>query len=740
MKYNTAKRLMLQWLAHSQTWLNHLSSQKGPRRAFLVGLAAISLIISLAIAGQGGMALSAKPRPKVILVSLDAMNPTLVQKFIKQGVLSDDQGIGLIRKLGVSASQNITATPSLTAVSHVAIGTGATAARNNITANSFHLVASPFASNISGFGAPIGGYDFNNGNAIESSDPTAEPLWIALRKSGKKVIAATFPGADGVDVKVPGVTTSAVIQSSARRTVDFTVPFGAFGGVGAQGFNLTSADFTTAPATVLQQLEAAGKASYSPVQQRVTPETFTAGGVTFNIQAAAIDTTNDKQTNYDTLVFYDVAKGIPAGPFSLPATGPAYVKAVAEKSGKFYLEGTTTKAGTAFYVTKLAPDLATVRFMRYSANFIPATPVVQADVDAINNTVGFWAPQADFRIPERLSPGFEKFPDLELEAAYRDQVKTFVEYQTRVALEAIKRNPDADLALFYIEQPDGSGHQFTLTDPRQATDFTNPNSIGDGQDPNKVERYKRYVEFSYQTADRAIQRLIKLVGTDRKGRPNSNIILVSDHGMSPFHTAVNLPAYLASKGFTTSKVRAVTSGPAVNIYINLQGREPNGTVTPEEYVTLKAQVAAALRELTDTNPNYVLDGPSKAVFAQVEARSNDAPLGLATSEFIGQDSGDVFAVMTSGYNFDGTQSPVIFRKGDTPTTPTPVFSLPNFYGAHGYDPQLKQMSAIFYAAGPDIGKGKLGQVRNIDVAPTVLNLLGVEPSAKVEGKALNLNR
>jgi hypothetical protein len=37
-------------------------------------------------------------------------------------------------------------------------------------------------------------------------------------------------------------------------------------------------------------------------------------------------------------------------------------------------------------------------------------------VDDINERVGFWAPQPDFRIPERLSPGFDAFPDEELEA------------------------------------------------------------------------------------------------------------------------------------------------------------------------------------------------------------------------------------------------------------------------------------------------------------------------------------
>jgi predicted AlkP superfamily pyrophosphatase or phosphodiesterase len=737
MKYPLIKWPTAQDWAKLWNWRPQFSGRNGHRTRLWIALAVLTVILTIVVPSQ--IATSTQVKPKVILVSLDGMNPTTVKRFLREGVLRADRGLGLLRRVGIAAEQNVTVVPSLTAASHIAIGTGSTAARNDINANSFHLVASPFTSNISGFGAPIGGYTLNNSVASESADPTAEPLWLALRKQGKRVIAATFPGADGVDVKVPGVTNSPTIQSAQRRTVDFTVPFGAFGGIGAQGFSLTQADFTAAPATIVSQLQAAGKVSYSPVQQRVTPETVTVGGVTYTIQAAAIDTTNDNTVNYDTLVFYDVAQGIKPGPFSLPATGPAYVKAADRKSRRFYLEGSATKAGTSFYVSQLAPNLSTVRFARYSANFIPSTPAVQADVDAINTSVGFWVPQPDFRIPQRSSPGFTAFPDLELEAIYEDQVKTFVSYQTRVSLEALKRNPNADLALFYIEQPDGSGHQFSLTDPRQASDPTDPNSIGEGQDLDKVDRYQQYVKFSYQVADRAVQRLIEAVGTDRRGRPKSNIIVVSDHGMSPFHTAVNLNAYLTSKGFAATKVRAVTSGPAVNIYINLQGREPNGTVPPAEYLTLKAQVATALQELRDTNPNYVLSPTPTglAVFAQVATRP-DSPLGLATSEVIGQDAGDVFAVLAPGYNFDGTQTPVVFRKGDGATAAAPVFSVPSFYGAHGYDPALKQMSAVFYAAGPDIGQGKLAKVRNIDVAPTVLKLLGVNPSAKVQGRAVDL--
>jgi hypothetical protein len=513
--------------------------------------------------------------------------------------------------------------------------------------------------------------------------------------------------------------------------------------VGAGGFVLSAASFAPAPAITLAQLAAAGKASFSPVLQTPAPiETFTAGGATFRIMAAALDTSNDGVVNYDTLVFFDQTRGIQAGPFALPSTGPAYVKAADRRSSPFFLEGSNTKAGLAFYVSRLEPDLSTVHVGRYSASFIPRNAPVLADVDDINNNVGFWGAQADFRIPERLSPGFGAFDDLELEAMYEDQVRSFVDYQTRLALRAIERNPDADLVMIYIEQPDGSEHQFLLTDPRQASNPRDPRSIGASQDPAKRARYIGYLGTAYSVANEAVQRIIDAVGTGRDGRPNSDVIVVSDHGFAPFHTAVNLGAFLAAKGFDPAKVRAITSGPAANIYINLQGREPNGTVIPAEYLVLQQQLLQALREFADSNPDYALHRRSAPVFQQVFARPtpthpSDPLFGLGTSRVIGQDSGDVYATLSLGYNFDGTQSPLVARLGDdAPTAAT--LSVPNFYGAHGYDPQLPEMSAIFYAAGPHICRDKLEEVRNIDIAPTILAILGVRPANTVQGRALKL--
>jgi hypothetical protein len=102
---------------------------------------------------------------------------------------------------------------------------------------------------------------------------------------------------------------------------------------------------------------------------------------------------------------------------------------------------------------------------------------------------------------------------------------------------------------------------------------------------------------------------------------------------------------------------------------------------------------------------------------------------------IGQDSGDVYALLTVGYNFDGAQSPVVIRQGD-PVAAVPVLSVPNFYGAHGHDPSIPEMSAVFFAAGPDIRAGRLTRARNIDVAPTVARLLDVELGPTVDGTAL----
>ena len=90
------------------------------------------------------LAAVAAAAPKVIVISLDGATPRLVDQYMASGALSPTQGLGLLQNKGIRAEQNTTVSPSLTAPGHIAIATGSTAAHNDIVANTFHLVASPF--------------------------------------------------------------------------------------------------------------------------------------------------------------------------------------------------------------------------------------------------------------------------------------------------------------------------------------------------------------------------------------------------------------------------------------------------------------------------------------------------------------------------------------------------------------------------------------------------------------------
>ena len=711
------------------------------------------------------LARAAEPsKPQVVVISLDGAQPDLVEHYLKTGVLDKKTGLGRLKARGVAADQNITTTPSVTAVAHVAIATGSTAPHNDIPLNTFHPVVAAIGTNISGFAAPIGGY--RPSPLGPSPAPTAEPLWVQLRRAGKKVVTATWPGSDGADISIsnspPGTTppVNTLVQAATpTRITDYTVPFGAFGGLGAQGFALTSASFVAADETLTSQLLAAGHVSLSPVRVTAAPvETVFCAPVTtatcgttnasgrtlrYDIKAAALDTSDDHMVNYDTLVFFEATAGIPSGPFALPSTGPAYAT-LGGPSAKFFFEGSGNKIGAAYFVSFLAADLSTVRFARYGANFIPRNPPVLAVVDDINNNLGFWAPQPDFRIPERLSPGFTNFPDLELEAMYHDQVETWIAYQTAVALHAVRENPDADLVMIYIEQPDGSGHQFTLTDPRQATNPVDNTSIGTpghplgatGQDAAKIERYARYLEFAYQQANDAVEAILNAIGS-HGGEPQRDVLVVSDHGMAPFHTAVSLRNLLANAGVNINLLGLRTTGPAANVYVNLQGREAGGTVSPADYPALVAQVASALRTARD--PHGFFNSNASLLFSDVLTRSNACGVpGFCIDQDFGQDTGDVLALMIEGYNFDGIQIPGVSRLGEAPfSAATTVYSVPNFYGAHGHNSDLRSMSAIFYASGPSLKQGrKVDVLRNIDIAPTVMEILGVAPAPTVDGEVL----
>jgi predicted AlkP superfamily pyrophosphatase or phosphodiesterase len=74
--------------------------------------------------------------------------------------------------------------------------------------------------------------------------------------------------------------------------------------------------------------------------------------------------------------------------------------------------------------------------------------------------------------------------------------------------------------------------------------------------------------------------------------------------------------------------------------------------------------------------------------------------------------------------------------GDTASGDLPFADKPERKGSHGHDPNYPNLYATFVACGQGIKPGaRLGQIRNLDVAPTVARILGIKME-NVDGKAL----
>lgn len=113
----------------------------------------------------------------------------------------------------------------------------------------------------------------------------------------------------------------------------------------------------------------------------------------------------------------------------------------------------------------------------------------------------------------------------------------------------------------------------------------------------------------YQEADRILGETLKRMG------PLDQLVVLSDHGFAPFRKAVHLNRWLADAGYLAFKPGeqvadalfagvdwAQTKAYALGlngIFINQQGREPQGSVSVAETQALKARIAAQLVDATD---------------------------------------------------------------------------------------------------------------------------------------------
>lgn len=165
-------------------------------------------------------------------------------------------------------------------------------------------------------------------------------------------------------------------------------------------------------------------------------------------------------------------------------------------------------------------------------------------------------------------------------------------------------------------------------------------------DPEISPRFAGEIDRIYEDMDRIVGEAIEAAG------PDTVVLVVSDHGFAPFRRGVNLNNFLRAHGFQVSRSGAAAGPMSVgalatagseffgdvdwsrtrayamglgNLYLNLEGREPGGIVTPEETDALLGEIREKLLALEDTDGTRVVREVYRGSDLYSGSRIADAP-------------------------------------------------------------------------------------------------------------------
>ena len=292
--------------------------------------------------------------------------------------------------------------------------------------------------------------------------------------------------------------------------------------------------------------------------------------------------------------------------------------------------------------------------------------------------------------------------------------------QCRIVLRERRKMLEYELGRFtggyffcLFDTPDRLAHMFwRFTEP------SHPANHGEG-----VSQYAKVIEEHYRECDEIVGEAMKHMNDD------TLFIVLSDHGMNSFQRGLNLNTWLHDNGFLAlkagchpgdggdffqnvdwDKTGAFAMGLGC-IFLNLRGREANGIISAEEAESVREGIASGLTGLVDSAHG--------AVAVRNVVRREQVYSGPFLNE-----APDLLVNFSEGYRVSW----------DTPLggVPRGLFTdnHKKWSGDHVIDPALVPgvlfMNKKLSADSPSL----------VDLAPTILNSLGVPKGAGMEGRDL----
>jgi predicted AlkP superfamily phosphohydrolase/phosphomutase len=232
-------------------------------------------------------------------------------------------------------------------------------------------------------------------------------------------------------------------------------------------------------------------------------------------------------------------------------------------------------------------------------------------------------------------------------------------------------------------------------------------------------RYGGVIKAYYQYLDDEIGELLERFG------PDTVTAVVSDHGARAMEGAICVNEWLVREGYlvlntppapgTTlrdadvdwSRTRAWGEGGYYcRLCLNVEGREPQGIVAPGDYEALRAELGERLE---------ALEGP-------------DGPIGTVAHR-----PEDLWVAQ------GGVPPDLVVYFGDLAWRSNGTLG----HGRHytfdndtGPDDANHAQHGLWILGGPGVVPGPRDDLRLLDVAPTLLDLCGVEPAPGLQGRAL----